>query len=155
VNEDVTQEAEWVRQNNLAYVGLMGAGLVMVQPFVTAATLDLPAKICVVAFAVAIPLLAALVLVSQQEAFRRRSTPSVLVLLAKPFAQTCAFVGIVAGFWHILWIAGAGTLAAAIVGVGVHSAGFYRLERDQREQAEGEDPGGQPAVGLDAAATSR
>lgn len=131
MNEDVTQEEEWVRQNNVAYVGLMGAGLVMVQPFLTAPSLDLSARICVVAFAVAIPLLAALVLVSQQEAFRRRPTKSVLVQLAKSVAQACAFTGIVAGFWHIAWIAGAGMLAAAIIGVGVHSAGYSRLERDR------------------------
>jgi hypothetical protein len=108
VNTDLAQDEESVRQNNLAYVGLIGVGVVLVQPFLTAASLDLSAKICVVAFAVSIPLLAALVMVSQQEAFRRRSTTSVLVHLAKPIAQVGAFVGVVAGFWHILWIAGSG-----------------------------------------------
>ena len=131
MNDGPTQEQEWVRQNNLAYVGLIGVGLIMVQPFLTAASLDVSAKICVVAFAVAIPLLAALVMVSQQEAFRRRSTTSVVVNVTKPVAQACAAVGVVAGFWHILWIAGAGMLAAGIVGVGVHSAGYASLERDK------------------------
>jgi hypothetical protein len=40
-----------VRQNNLAHVGLIGAGLVMVQPLLTAGSLDVSAKVCVVAFA--------------------------------------------------------------------------------------------------------
>jgi hypothetical protein len=89
------------------------------------------AKICVVAFSVAIPLLAALVLVNWQEAFRRRVTKSVSVEIARVVAQLCAFVGVVAGFWHILWIAGVGMLAGGLVGVAVHSAGYVRLERDQ------------------------
>ena len=58
MSEDPAQEQEWIRQNNLAYVGLIGVGVLMVQPFLTAASLDVSAKICVVAFAVANPLLA-------------------------------------------------------------------------------------------------
>jgi hypothetical protein len=114
----------------------------MVQPFLTAASLDLSAKICVVAFSVAIPLLAALVLVNQQEAFRRRATTSVLAVIARVVAQNCAFVGVVAGFWHIHWIAGVGMLASGLVAVVVHSAGSTRLEGDQEPTPqEGDEPG--------------
>jgi hypothetical protein len=111
--------------------GLIGIAVVMVQPYLAAQSLDRSARISVVAFSVAIPLLAALVMVNRQEAFRRRRTPSVIVAVAQVVAQLCAFVGIVAGFWHIQWIAGVGFLAAALVAVGVHSAGFVRLEMDQ------------------------
>ena len=142
VKEDSEQDQEWIQQNNLIYGGLIGIGVVMVQPFLTAASLDLSAKICIVAFSVAIPLLAALVLVNRQEAFRRRATTSVLATIARVVAQGCAFVGVVAGFWHILWIAGVAMLAGAIVGVGVHSAGYWRLERDQEPPPqEGDEPG--------------
>ena len=99
------------------------------EPFLTAASLDLPAKISVVAFSVAIPLLAGPVLVNRQEAFRRRSK-SGIVNATQVIAQMCAFVGLVAGFWHILWIAGAGILAAGLTGVLVHSVGYERLERN-------------------------
>ena len=61
--QDPQQEQEWVRQLSLVYGGLIVIGLYMVTPFLTAASLDLSAKICVVAFSVAIPLLAALVLI--------------------------------------------------------------------------------------------
>jgi len=44
-------------------------------------------------------------------------------------AEVCAFAGVVAGFWHLLWIAGVGVLASGLVGVGVHSVGYSRLER--------------------------
>jgi hypothetical protein len=131
VSEDRELEREWVRQNNLAYVGLMVIGVYMVQPFLTAASLDVSARICVVAFAVAIPLLAALVLVGQQETFRQQPTKSVLVTwIAKPVAQGSAVVGVIAGFWHITWIAGVAMLVVAFIAVGVQSAGYTRLERE-------------------------
>jgi hypothetical protein len=77
-----------------------------------------------------------------QEAFRRRVTKSVLVETARGVGQVCAFVGVVAGFWHILWIAGAGMLAGGIVGVAVHSASYMRLERDQQPAPQqAEEPG--------------
>jgi hypothetical protein len=42
-----------------------------------------------------------------------------------------AAAGVVAGFWHVLWLAGVGIVASGLVGVGVHSAGYWRLERDR------------------------
>jgi hypothetical protein len=113
----------------LGYGALIAIGVVFVQPFLTPGPLDLPAKICVVAFSVAIPLLAALVLVNRQEAFRRRRSKSVVVTIAQVIAQLCAFAGVVAGFWHILWIAGVAILAAGLAGVGIQSVGYERLER--------------------------
>jgi hypothetical protein len=142
VKVDPAQEQEWLRQNNLIYGALIGIGVVMVQPFLTAASLDLSAKICIVAFSVAIPLLAALILVNRQEAFRRRRTKSVLVNIAQVVAQLGAFVGVVAGFWHVLWVAGVGVLASGLVAVGVHSAGYSRLELGREPPAqEAEEPG--------------
>jgi hypothetical protein len=121
---------------------LILVGVYMVQPFLTAASLDLSAEICVVAFSVAIPLLAALVVLNRQEVFRRRVTTLVPVEVARVVAQNLAFVGVVAGFWHISWIAGVGMLASGIVGVAIHTAGYTRLERDQEPTPqEGEEPG--------------
>jgi hypothetical protein len=59
VDEDAEQEQEWLRESDLINSGLIVIGVYMVQPFLTAASLDLSAKICVIAFSVAIPLLAA------------------------------------------------------------------------------------------------
>jgi hypothetical protein len=119
---------EVVRQLGLIYGGLILIGVYMVQPFLTAPSLDASAKVSIVAFSVAIPLLAALVMVNRQETFRRRRTPSVTVVLARVIAQLAAFVGVVAGFWHMTWIAGVTFLAAGLVAVGIHSAGYWRLE---------------------------
>lgn len=133
---DPRQVQEWLRQRDLIYGGLVGVGVVMVQPFLTAPSLDLSAKVCVIAFSIAIPLLAALVLVNRQEVFRGRATRSVLVNITQVVAQMCAFAGLVAGFWHIHWIAGVGMVASGLVGVAVHSAGYVRLERDQEAPPE-------------------
>lgn len=142
LRQDPKQEQEWLRLNSLIDGGLIAIGVVMVQPFLTAASLDLSAKICIVAFSVAIPLLAALVMVNRQEAFRHSATKSGLVEIARVVAQVGAFTGVVASFWHILWIAGMGVLATRIVGVAVYSAGYVRLERDQEPTPqEAEEPG--------------
>ncbi|KRE22320.1 hypothetical protein [Agromyces sp. Soil535] len=120
-------EQEWIRQNNVMYGGLIGIGIVMVQPFLTATSLDVSSLICVVAFSIAIPLLAGLVLVTHQEAFERHASGSKLVTIAQSVAVFFAFTGIVAGFWHVTWMAGVGVLVASVLAVAVHSAGYTRL----------------------------
>ena len=127
--EDPRHEQEWIRQNNLIYGGLIGVGVVMIQPFLATPSPELPARVCVLAFSVAIPLLAALVLLTEQEAFERHATRSRLTNIAKAVAQMLAFVGVVAGFWHIWWIAGLGVVVSAGVGLAVHSAGVMDLFR--------------------------
>lgn len=126
---------ETLRQMGLIYSGLIGVAILMVQPFLGAASLDVAATISVIAFAVAVPLLATLVLLNRQESYRQRRTPSVTVLVAHSLAQGAAVVGLVAGFWHIDWFAGVCFLVAAFVGLGVHSAGFTRLELPPRPTA--------------------
>ncbi|WP_427892477.1 hypothetical protein ACQHIV_06160 [Kribbella sp. GL6] len=127
---DPAAQQEWIRQSNLTYGGLGAAGLVVVQPFLTAKPLDLTATICVVAFAVAIPLLAALLVLNLQEEYRHRVTSSRLVSFAKSVAQGAAFVGIAAAFWHISTVAGIVFVLAGFFAVGVHSAGYMHLEYD-------------------------
>jgi hypothetical protein len=119
---------EGLRQMGAIYGGLIGIAVVMVQPFLAATTLDTSATISIFAFSVAIPLLAALVLVNRQETFRGRRTTSVLVTVANGVGQSAAFVGIVAGFWHMTWVAGVTFLVAGLVAMGVHSAGWWRVE---------------------------
>ena len=133
---DPGQEQEWLRESNLINGGLILIGVYLVQPFLTAASLDLSARICVVAFSVAIPLLAALVLVNRRELSRHRASRSRLVVWTRVVAQNLAFAGVVAGFWHIWWIAGVGMLASGVVAVGVHAAGYLGLKSDQPPTAQ-------------------
>ena len=129
---DPAVQQEWIRQSNLIYGGLAGAGLVVVQPFLTATPLDLSAMVCVVAFAISIPLLAALLVLNRQEEFRRRASKSRLVAVAKAVAQGSAFVGITAAFWHISLVAGIVFLTVGFIAVGVHSSGYAQLEYDSK-----------------------
>lgn len=122
------RKEEVIRQVGLIYGGLIIVGVYMVQPFLVAPSLDTSAEVSVIAFAVAIPLLAALIMVNRQEAFRGRRTTSVTVKVAHAIAQLAAFVGVVAGFWHITWVAGVTFLVAGLVAMLVHSAGFMRVE---------------------------
>jgi cation transport ATPase len=129
---DPAFQQEWIRQSNLIYGGLTAAGLVMVQPFLTESSLDTSALVCVIAFAVSIPLLAALLMLNWQEAYRRRASKSPFVEFAKSIAQGSAFVGITAAFWHMSLVAGIVFLAMGIVALGVHSSGYVRLEYDSK-----------------------
>ncbi len=129
---DPATQREWIRQSNLIYSGLAAAGLVLVQPFLTETSLDLSATICVVAFAVSIPLLAALLVLNRQEEFRHRASKSWAVAAAKAVAQGSAFAGIAAGFWHISAIAGIAFLATGCVAVAVHASGYVHLEYDSK-----------------------
>jgi hypothetical protein len=138
ITEDPELGAEWLRQENLIYGGLMAIGIVMVQALLPY-PLDTSAMTCVLAFAVAIPLLAALIMVNRQEQFRRRRTSSHIVAGAKAVSQGAAFVGLVAGFWHLDWIAGVVVLGTSLIAVGVHSAGFTALELRSSDPAQ-EDP---------------
>lgn len=125
---DPENRKEGIRQNNLVYGALIAIGVVMVQPFLTVSPLDLTAMICVISFAIAIPVLSGLVLVTHQESFRQRESRSRLVEVGRNIGQLAAVVGIVAGFWHISWIAGVVTIVAACFGMAIHAAGYSRLE---------------------------
>ena len=52
-----------------------------------------------------------------------------LVIIAQVVGQLCAFVGLVAGFWHIFWVAGVAVVVTGLLAVGVHSAGYMRVEQ--------------------------
>jgi hypothetical protein len=124
---DSAQAREWLGQTSLIYGALITIGVLIVQPFLTAPSLDLAATISVISFAVAIPILAALILVNREETFRARRSPSRLVAIGNGLGQSAAFVGIVAAFWHITWVAGVVVLVSSFVAMGIHSAGWYRL----------------------------
>lgn len=129
---DPAAQQEWIRQSTLIYGGLAGVDLVVVQPFITEDPLDTSALVCVIAFAISIPLLAALLVLNWQEAFRRQASTSALVEVGKSAAQGSAFVGIAAAFWHMSMVAGIVFIAMGIVAMGVHSSGYVRLEYDSK-----------------------
>jgi hypothetical protein len=135
------QVREWLEQGNLTYGALVAGGVLIVQPFLTAPSLDLAATISVVAFSVAIPLLAGLILVNREEILRGRRSRSILVAIGQAVAYVAAFTGMVAAFWHIVWFAGVAVLASGLAAMGIHSAGYTRLALEEGRSPETrEDP---------------
>ncbi|MGF7228749.1 MAG: hypothetical protein ACQR33_02070 [Candidatus Saccharibacteria bacterium] len=122
------QEREWIREANITYGGLIGLGLVMIQPFIYRGQfVGLPAKICVVSFAISTPILAALLLLNREEEFRKHMTKSGIVAVGRSIAQLAAVTGFVAGLWHISPLAGKAAIASCIFAMSAHSAGYVKL----------------------------
>lgn len=128
IRQDPKQRLEWLRQDDLMYGGLIAGSVALVQPFLTTRDLDAAGVIAVVSFSIAIPLLAALLMLGQQEEFRRRPVGLRLVSITKTVAQGLAVLGVAAAFWHVSWLAGVALVVSALVGVLVHAAGYSRLE---------------------------
>jgi hypothetical protein len=140
LTQDPELGEEWLRQDNVMYGGLMATGIVFIQALLPY-SLNTSAMTCVLAFAVAIPLLAALIMVNRHEQFRRRRSGSRMVVGARAIAQGAAFLGLVAAFWHLHWIAGVVILGTSLVALGVHSAGLTVLELRPSTPSQEEPPG--------------
>jgi hypothetical protein len=119
---------EVLKQNNLMYGGLVGICVVLVQPLITDAAPSPLGLTSMILFGTAIPLLAALIMLSWQELYRHRLARSGAVTVAQSIAVGTAFAGIVTTFWGVSWIAGAVLLASAIVAMFVHGAGYTGVE---------------------------
>ncbi|MEV4170190.1 hypothetical protein [Nonomuraea sp. NPDC049709] len=132
MSEDWRQKDNVLQQDNLIYLGLIGIGIVLVQPFLTEASLDVSAMVCVVAFSLSIPLLAFLVMVNKVQVLHRHMSNSNFSSVAKGVAILSACTGIVAAFWHMTWIAGVVVSAAGVLGLGIYTGYYMRLERDTR-----------------------
>lgn len=121
-------EREWLKQDKIIYGALSGAGLILVQPFLYNGQFKgVPAQIAVVSFAISIPMLAALILLNEEETFRRHPSKSKVVATVRVLGQAAAFSGFVAAFWHIDKIAGISAVVASVIGMAAHSAGYTKL----------------------------
>ncbi|MGW9166059.1 hypothetical protein [Agromyces sp. NPDC055658] len=127
---------ELIRQNTLMYGGLIGLGVVIVQPYIGSDDLPPLGLVTVISFALAIPLLAMLMLLGSQEAYRHRVSRARSVGFARGVAMAAACVGTVAAFWQISWIAGVVILVSGAVAIGVQSAGYVKLEPEMMRKAE-------------------
>lgn len=122
----------WLRQSSLILGGLIGVGIVFVQPYLTAPELSVASQVCVIAFAVSIPLLAALILVNAHEKEYERLCDSRAVAIARPVALLSGVVGLAAGFWEVSEHAALTLIVSGIMAGGVHSAGYVRLDVGRR-----------------------
>jgi len=94
---------------------------------------DTAARISVAAWAVAIPLLAALGMLNvAQESYRYASYPPYL-LMARAIAQGSAATGVVSAFWRIWMPAGIVLIVSGVAALGLFVTYSRRLEKDNRD----------------------
>src|SRR6516162_10296282 len=123
---------EWIRAEAVVNAGLIIAGIYIVQSLLASSFVDTAARISIVAWAVAIPLLAALGLLNvSQESYRYASYPLYL-LIARGIAQGSAAVGIASAFWHLWMLAGVVLIVSGVAAVALYAAYARRLENDNR-----------------------
>ncbi|NNH71459.1 hypothetical protein HLB23_16580 [Nocardia uniformis] len=130
------EKAAWVRQDNLIYGGLIAIGTVIVQPFLTAPSMDLTAMIAVVAFAIALPHLGVLVLISDWPNPEGYPILRFLPATAKALGLSFSMIGVGAAFWHISWIAGVAVVASgfgASIALGSYQTRVMVPEQTRRE----------------------
>ncbi|MFD9943577.1 hypothetical protein ACFWYW_05755 [Nonomuraea sp. NPDC059023] len=128
--KDWKRKETWLDQDNLIYAGFIAIGIVLVQPFLTVAELDVAALVCVLSFSVAIPLLAVLTMINQLRKTHRFLGSTPLLNIAKSVGPLTSCVGVVAAFWHMSWIAGLVLLASGTVAVIAYGGFFSVLPRE-------------------------
>lgn len=122
------QKKAWIEQIHVIYGALIAVSLLMLQPFLFRGQVSgISAEVCVIAFSIAIPILAALSLLNYEEEYRRRIVYSPVVAFVRLVGQSTAFVGLVAGFWHISIWAGLGVIISGAVGLVAYTIGYKSL----------------------------
>jgi hypothetical protein len=117
------EKRAWAKQNNLMYGGLIAISVVILQGFLGTSALGVSGRISIVAFAVALPLLAVLILLGELHSDDPTQATAVYEI-AKAVAMVGSLTGVVAAFWHIDWLAGVAILAAGAASLAVYSAHF-------------------------------
>ena len=123
---------EWIRAETVVNAGLIVVGIYIVQSLLASSFADTAARISIVAWAVAIPLLAALGMLNvAQESYRYASYPAYL-LTARAIAQGGAAVGVVGAFWRIWMPAGIVLIVSGVAALGLYVTYARRLDKDNR-----------------------
>ncbi len=124
------------RMSKLAFGGLIGISLIIIQAFISSGPLDLSATISVLSFAVAIPLLAMRIIIDDTIDMSKRIKSSVDGESVRWGGLCGATVGMVTAFWHMLWIAGVLFLVSGAFGLIVYLRYHYLLvdEREKEKQ---------------------
>ena len=121
---------EVLRFDTLMDAALIVLGVYILQAFISSSVTDAAGRVAIVAWALAIPLLAFLALLNRtQEAFRYASIPSYLVA-ARGLALAAAVVGFEASVWHLWMPASIVSIASGLGGLFLFRIYHARLERD-------------------------
>ena len=130
MNRKYEIKPEWTQQALVVYGGLIAIGVVILQALISAPSLDLPLQVSILSFAIAMPLLAIMVLVNHAQASYRYASYPRYLSLAIVLGQGGAFIGVLAAFWHISWVAAVLLVISGLVGLVVYAAYSRQLARD-------------------------
>lgn len=123
-------QREWIRAEQVINAGLIVVGVYVVQALLATGAADLPARVSIVSWAAAIPLLAGLAMLNLvRESYRYASFP-LYWKIASGIAEGSALVGFVAAFWHIWFPAAIVSAASGAGGIALYQVYVRRLERD-------------------------
>jgi len=125
---------DYKRVNDLLYGGFIGISLLILQAFVSLTTLDLPLLIALFALAVAIPLLAACIILNNILWVVEYGSRSRWILLIRHLSPICAIVGIIAVFWHLSWVAGLLFSISGSIGYLVCTNYYAQVLKKKREE---------------------
>jgi len=121
---------ELLRFDSLMDVALIVLGVYILQAFVATGVTDAAARVSIVGWAIAIPLLAFLALLNRtQESIRYSSLPPYLVA-ARGIASGAAVVGFGAAIWHLWAPASIVLIASGLGGLFLYRTYEARLRRD-------------------------
>ena len=121
---------EWAQQTGTIFAGLIGIGVIIVQALIAINASDPPAVIAMLAFAIALPLLGTLVMLNVVQAKYKYASYPLYLNFAYVVGQSSAFVGVVAAFWHVSWVAGVLILISGIISLAIYFAYARQLEKD-------------------------
>ncbi len=139
MNQKFELKEEYIRESNAVLAGLIGISVVIVQALITIKATDPATVISILAFAISLPIMAALVMINTFLArYRYASFPGYLTL-AYFVGEGGAGVGVVAAFWHLSWIAGVLIMASCLAGFAVYFTYSRQILKDNPQ--EGNDPG--------------
>lgn len=133
MNRKYEVEPKWTQQAIVVYGGLIAIGVVIIQGLLSAPSLDLPSLVSVFSFAVAIPLLATLVLINHSQAVYKYASYPLYLTLTVILGEGCAFLGILAAFWHFSWVAGVLLTFCGLAGLLIYAIYSKQLQRDNPE----------------------
>jgi hypothetical protein len=91
---------------NVECGALIAISLVLLQDVLSSPSLDIPLTVTSCAFAIAIPLLSAKLMINFEESKAGYYVPSNRVKFLYWAGMGAAFVGINAAFWHLSWLIG-------------------------------------------------
>lgn len=132
--QKLKSDAYAITLSNLYAGGLLVVSLIILQDFITLRTPDPASFISVLAFSVALPFLAGVLVVNVVESkYPYGSSHWVigrLVHIVFALGVLIALVGVAAAFWHVSWIAGVVFLGALVVAFIVDSVYVADLDED-------------------------